>query len=219
MDAIASISQRIAQIQTRIASVTPAAVRPQVVPQQPAGSAAAFAQALEEAVRAQPATASTAQSTAHGVLTPVGSATGLPTAATAGARLIDGVPADLAGYGNGKVPEGALTSLSMAAGHRLWAPAAAAFEQLYAAAARDGVTIGITDSYRSYEAQVALARRKGLYSQGGLAAVPGTSDHGWGRSLDLALDGPALAWMRANAGRFGFVEDVPREPWHWTFTP
>jgi LAS superfamily LD-carboxypeptidase LdcB len=36
-------------------------------------------------------------------------------------------------------------------------------------------------------------------------------------SLDLDLDSRALSWMRANAGRYGFVEDVPREPWHWTF--
>jgi hypothetical protein len=42
-----------------------------------------------------------------------------------------------------------------------------------------GVDIGVTDSYRSYDAQVDVARRKGLYSQGGLAATPGTSDHGW----------------------------------------
>jgi hypothetical protein len=80
-----------------------------------------------------------------------------------------------------------------------------------------GVDIGVTDSYRSYDAQVDVARRKGLYSQGGLAATPGTSDHGWGMSLDLDLDSRALSWMRANAGRYGFVEDVPREPWHWTF--
>ena len=56
------------------------------------------------------------------------------------------------------------------------------------AARRDGVSIGVTDSYRSYGEQVDLARRKGLYSQGGLAAKPGTSDHGWGLSLDLDLE-------------------------------
>lgn len=64
-----------------------------------------------------------------------------------------------------------------------------------------------------------LVRRKGLYSQGGLAASPGTSNHGWGLALDLRLDAKAQAWMRSNAKDFGFVEDVPREPWHWTFRP
>src|SRR5436189_88496 len=81
---------------------------------------------------------------------------------------------------------------------RLRSPAAGAFRQLSAAAERDGVRIGVNDSYRSYEQQVDVARRKGLYSQGGLAAKPGTSEHGWGLSLDLALDGRAQRWMRAN---------------------
>jgi zinc D-Ala-D-Ala carboxypeptidase len=84
-------------------------------------------------------------------------------------------------------------------------------------AAAAGIEIGVTDSYRSYESQVDLARRKGLYSQGGLAATPGTSNHGWGLSVDLDLDATAQAWMRQNGARYGFVEDVPREPWHWTF--
>jgi zinc D-Ala-D-Ala carboxypeptidase len=101
--------------------------------------------------------------------------------------------------------------------HRLWGPTASSFRQMVAAAAVDGVRIGVTDSYRSLDQQVDLARRKGLYSQGGLAATPGTSNHGWGLSLDLDLNSQAQTWMRANAGRFGFVEDVPREPWHWTY--
>ncbi|QGG97136.1 hypothetical protein GH723_14760 [Actinomarinicola tropica] len=63
------------------------------------------------------------------------------------------------------------------------------------------------------------ATEKGLYSQGGLAATPGTSNHGWGLSVDLDLNPASEAWMKANAPRFGFVEDVPREPWHWTYRP
>lgn len=90
---------------------------------------------------------------------------------------------------------------------------------MIADAKRDGVTIGITDSYRPYEEQVDLARRKGLYSQGGLAAKPGTSEHGWGMATDLDLDAKAQAWMRKNADRYGFVENVPREPWHWAYKP
>jgi hypothetical protein len=130
----------------------------------------------------------------------------------------DGVPLDLVAYGNGKIPANALRPVGNT-GHKLWAPASAALESLIEAARRDGVKIGITDSYRPYAEQVDLARRKGLYSQGGLAAKPGTSDHGWGMAVDLDLDSRAQTWMRANAGRFGFVEDTPREPWHWAFTP
>jgi LAS superfamily LD-carboxypeptidase LdcB len=128
----------------------------------------------------------------------------------------DGVPVALAAYGNGKVPASALAEVG-STGHRLWAPAAESLERLIADAAKDGVTIGITDSYRSYESQVDVAERKGLYSQGGLAAVPGTSDHGWGMAVDLKLDDAAQSWMRTNAGRYGFAEDTPREPWHWAY--
>jgi len=119
-------------------------------------------------------------------------------------------------YANGRIPTDALAPIGDG-GHRLAAPAASAFDGLQAAARRDGVTIGVTDSYRSYDAQVDVARRKGLYSQGGLAAQPGTSQHGWGLAVDLDLDSRAQEWMRANAARFGFVEDTPREPWHWAY--
>jgi hypothetical protein len=119
-------------------------------------------------------------------------------------------------YSNGRLPTDALASAGDG-GHRLAAPAAAAFWDLQAAARRDGVTVGVTDSYRSFDAQVDVARRKGLYSNGGLAAQPGTSQHGWGLAVDLDLDSRAQAWMRTNAARFGFVEDTPREPWHWAY--
>ena len=143
-----------------------------------------------------------------------------PTAAsTATARSGSApVPAELAAYGNGQVPASAMTSIGIG-NHRLSNDAAAAFRSMHAAAARDGVTIGVTDSYRSLDAQVDLARRKGLYSQGGLAAEPGTSNHGWGLSVDVDVDARGQEWLRANGARFGFVEDTPREPWHWTYRP
>jgi LAS superfamily LD-carboxypeptidase LdcB len=103
--------------------------------------------------------------------------------------------------------------------HRLWAPAADAMQRMIADARSQGVTIGITDSYRDLASQERLAATKGPYSQGGLAATPGTSNHGWGVATDLDLDDRALQWMRENGWRYGFVEDVPREPWHWTYRP
>ena len=123
--------------------------------------------------------------------------------------------AALKGYGNGRIPPEALAPIG--GGERLWAPAAAAFTRLEAAAGAAGVRIGVNDSYRSFDEQVDVARRKGLYSAGGLAARPGTSDHGWGRAVDLQLDARAQSWMRAHGAEFGFAEDTPREPWHWAY--
>ncbi len=129
-----------------------------------------------------------------------------------------GIPTDLAAYGNGRIPASALSKVGDT-NHRLWAPAAESLTRMIADAKRDGVTIGITDSYRPYAEQVDLVRRKGLYSQGGLAAKPGTSEHGWGMAADLDLNSKALTWMRANAEKYGFDENVPRESWHWAFKP
>ena len=129
-----------------------------------------------------------------------------------------GIPVELAAYGNGKIPANALEKVG-STGHKLWAPAAESLTRMIADAKAQGVTIGITDSYRTYDSQVELAGRKGLYSQGGLAATPGTSNHGWGLAVDLDLDATAQQWMRDNAANYGFVEDTPREPWHWGYRP
>lgn len=204
MEAVAGINQRILQIQSQIARLAPQVpVRVSSAPA-PSTTGTTAASPTFEAALAQ------AMAPAATPTTAVGSGKALLNA--------QGVPAELAAYGNGKVPSTALATLE-GTRHQLWRPAATSFDALRAAAARDGVTIGITDSYRTYASQVDLAERKGLYSQGGLAAAPGTSRHGWGMAVDLGLDSKAQAWMRTHAGDYGFVEDTPREPWHWGYHP
>ncbi|PPK91985.1 D-alanyl-D-alanine carboxypeptidase-like protein [Kineococcus xinjiangensis] len=132
-------------------------------------------------------------------------------------RDAEGAPLELVDFGNGEVPEEVLHGIGQDA-HVLWGPAAAAFQRMQAAAAADGVELRVTDSYRSYGEQVGLARRKGIYGRGGWAARPGTSNHGWGLSVDIDVQEPVLTWLRTRAAEFGFEEDVPREPWHWTYT-
>lgn len=196
MDGISGITARMAQLQAQMAAMSASTVARPAPKASASASQADFASVFAGAVEAAG-----------------------PANTAASARLnAQGVPATLAVYGNGKAPASELATIGDT-GHRLWSPAASSMESLLTAARRDGVRIGITDSYRSYDEQVDLARRKGLYSQGGLAAQPGTSDHGWGRSVDLDLDSRAQAWMRANGKQYGFTENVPREPWHWTFSP
>ena len=197
---IEGVNQRIADIQSRMIELqTQQTTTRKVQSQSSAPSATSatgedFASYLSDAVAATPS--------------------------TSGAYKLNskGVPTDLAAYGNGKIPASALEQVGNTR-HKLWAPAAQSLTQMIAEAEKDGVKIGITDSYRPYAEQVDLAKRKGLYSQGGLAARPGTSEHGWGMAADLDLNAKAQAWMKQNGERYGFVNNVPRESWHWAYKP
>jgi cell wall-associated NlpC family hydrolase len=137
--------------------------------------------------------------------------------ATSGGRAWGGFP-------NGLIPPSAMCAPGVA-GHLLRCDAAAAFQAMSSAfAAAFGRPLCLTDSYRSYAGQVRLYGEKP-----DLAAVPGTSDHGWGLAVDLCggverFGTPEYAWMLANAGRSGFLH--PRwadpgngreEPWHWEY--
>ncbi|MEN9799809.1 MAG: hypothetical protein RL653_3506, partial [Pseudomonadota bacterium] len=54
-----------------------------------------------------------------------------------------------------------------------------------------------------------------------LAARPGYSNHQMGLSVDLGGIGGygtrAYNWLKQNASRYGFVNDVGGEFWHWTY--
>jgi hypothetical protein len=129
------------------------------------------------------------------------------------------------GQQNGNLDPASLCPLWMAPGQRLRGDAAAAFDKMskYHAATVGG-PLCVTDSYRSYSEQVSLYRRKP-----GLAAVPGTSEHGWGKAVDFCggiqnTGSAAYDWMKANARTFGWVHPdwaepsgSKPEPWHWEF--
>lgn len=130
------------------------------------------------------------------------------------------------GYANGFIPDSALCPLWEAPGQRLAGGAAAAFNRMSQAhAASAGGPLCVTDSYRSYGEQVSVYRRKP-----GLAATPGSSEHGWGQAVDFCggvqrYGSDAYQWMKANAGRFGFFHPAwaepgggRPEPWHWEFS-
>ena len=238
------VSAVLGRIQGIEARFTPPQTGTEVTPPPPVEGFEPFGEVYDQAVAARPTaqSAPTAQllpatagrpiaSSSSMVARPM-SVSGLVAAAIdgragpAGVRPVGGygampTPPDLAAYGNGRVPPEALGSVDQPGSkHRLHAPAAASWNNLVAEAADHGFDLRITDSYRSYEEQVDLVRRKGLYSQGGYAAVPGTSNHGWGLAVDADVRNPDLQrWLQVNAPRFGWVESVPREPWHWEFRP
>ena len=214
MEAVTAIDHRIGQIHQLIASLTthPASSAGMTV-SGPTGSLASSTSLFAAAgLTGQPAGTSFADvlATYQGATTSLADAAALLNA--------NGIPKAYASYGNGHIPESALSAIN-GSNERIWGPAAEQLNRLLADAKAAGVTIGITDGYRSYDSQVRVAKEKGLYSEGGLAAKPGTSQHGWGLAVDLSLDANAQAWMRQHAKDYGFIENVPREPWHWEFQP
>jgi cell wall-associated NlpC family hydrolase len=128
------------------------------------------------------------------------------------------------GWANGQIPAEALCEIGVHK-HALRCDAAASYRQLSTAFdAAFGSPLCITDSYRSLGAQVAA-----FYAKPALAAVPGTSNHGWALAVDLCgginVAGSAQwTWMTQNASRFGFVQPTwagpggeKPEPWHWEY--
>ena len=120
------------------------------------------------------------------------------------------------GFLNGMIPTSELCPLA-SSGQLLRCDAALAFDAL-ASAYRDsfGTDLCITDSYRSFALQVTTFANKP-----GLAAVPGTSNHGWGLAVDLCggIEGagsPQHAWMQEHAPAFGWVHPDWAEPERWT---
>jgi hypothetical protein len=125
---------------------------------------------------------------------------------------------------NGYIDRSDMCELWMG-GHYLRADAAVALAELNIAYRKQfGTSLSITDSYRSYRQQVSVRARKP-----GLAARPGTSQHGWGLAVDLA-GGVQNAdvhyrWLRAHAPQFGWDNPAwarsggsgPYEPWHWEY--
>ncbi len=129
------------------------------------------------------------------------------------------------GEANGFLSDEGLCPLAVGGGHRLRTDAARAYDLLDAAhRAAIGTPLCITDSYRSFAAQVDVFRRKP-----GLAATPGRSNHGWGRAVDLCggiqtFGTPEHEWMQRNAPAFGWVHPRWAEPggsrpeaWHWEY--
>jgi hypothetical protein len=128
------------------------------------------------------------------------------------------------GWDNGQIPTEALCQLGVYR-HALRCDAAAGYAAMGEAyEAEFGVRLCVTDSYRSLAGQIDAFSRKP-----GLAAVPGTSNHGWALAVDLCGGihrggSEQWRWMTANAGRFGFVQPAwagpggeKPEPWHWEY--
>ena len=129
------------------------------------------------------------------------------------------IPFDIAQFGNGQLPDSILQRIGIQS-HRLHPTAAAGFATLRALAAKAGIDLTCTDSYRSLDQQIDLKKRKPNWS-----ATPGRSVHGWGFAVDLSIGMPqkpfgmsVLNWLNENGPPNGWFLGRPKdEPWHWVF--
>lgn len=124
--------------------------------------------------------------------------------------------------------------------------AATAFTRLYSAMLEDGLAIIPLSGYRTYQEQVAIFNynlelhiSEGMTVEEAQAytemyvAVPGTSEHQYGRSIDVTIDGTTNhdfhnteqgKWLIEHCHEYGFVIRYPEdkvdltgiayEPWH-----
>jgi D-alanyl-D-alanine dipeptidase len=96
---------------------------------------------------------------------------------------------------------------------------ARAFRKMEEAARKDGISLAIRSGFRRHDHQRELYRawREGW---GNKAARPGFSNHQSGTALDIGIDDAStLAWLSANAKRYGFRQTVRGEPWHFEYKP
>ncbi len=101
------------------------------------------------------------------------------------------------------------------------------FKRMHAAAKADGITLTITSGWRTEDMQVRLWNK---YNGKSAVAKPcsmggGGSNHNSGVAVDMAIgcaktnsscSSPAYRWMKANGGRYGFNNALPRDTVHWS---
>ena len=130
------------------------------------------------------------------------------------------------GYQNGYIPTSALCAIPWQTVDHLRCDALAKFVALNALyKAKFGANICVNDGYRSYAKQVALYNELGPK----VAAVPGTSNHGWAIAADLGcgvgIFGNARhVWFSENAPKYNWAQPTwalegssRAEAWHWQY--
>lgn len=112
--------------------------------------------------------------------------------------------------------------------------AQAALNEMFAAAAQDGISLWVASGFRSYNTQKWLynsyVRQDGQALADTYSARPGHSEHQTGLAFDLNLVDdsfaytPAGQWLAANSWKYGYIIRYPEgkeaqtgykyEPWH-----
>lgn len=144
---------------------------------------------------------------------PGGGSNGVGSAPDAGGNVAGGKK--VTAYINGRAQQ--ISVVPVGGGEYMRADAAKNYKAMLAAAQRAGVNLSSTSGFRTMAEQQALYAKYGS----GRAATPGYSNHQNGISMDIGgVNGygtAAFNWLKNNAGKYGFKNDVAGEFWHWTY--
>jgi len=138
----------------------------------------------------------------------------------------DNRPTTAPGQANGRLDTSRLTVIDPHCS--IWSDAAPSLRAMLDDATRDGVQLAPEECYRDYDGQVYWRNLWCWFGHCENAAVPGTSNHGWAKAIDLkdqqvelVFGSPGWVWMRDHAATYGWNWPWPgtgaygAEPWHF----
>lgn len=142
------------------------------------------------------------------------------------------LPTLLAGAENGRLIDALLEEIQP--GVWLMRDAARSWRVMRDRARADGVELVVQFGYRDYATQKSIflnryvteyivdaeqvvwnGQRYFKLPNVASAAVPGTSNHGWGLAVDIVRGPGAVEWLVAHAHEDGWCAELQSEPWHW----
>jgi hypothetical protein len=111
--------------------------------------------------------------------------------------------------------------------NKLQKDAADGFIKMYADMPKDiKSSVRFTDSYRPLKVQCNIfdfdhyektGKRRKVGTSGTPVATPGSSNHGWGRAIDIFPEN-VQKWIKENGPKYGWCwGEVKSESWHFTF--
>jgi len=123
---------------------------------------------------------------------------------------------------NARLPDSDLVTILTKNGqtYRLYKEAAAGYNTLKAAAAAAGYDLddALSSAYRDYAKQESLYNDFLAGRATYVTAAPGTSNHGWGRSIDIHTSPTAInTWLRKNCVKYNWYWFGPDDKIHFTY--
>lgn len=135
----------------------------------------------------------------------------------------DNRPTGVPGQQNGKLTPSVLTTVTSRC--KAERNAGADLRRLIASARTAGITLAPAECYRDYAGQVYWRNYWCNLGRCQMAAVPGTSIHGWGKAVDfdnLRFGTREYEWLKSYAWFYGWNHPGWAEPgtgsaeaWHW----